>query len=83
MFPALTLQALVNEWDEQERRKREQEQLESSLFRSRSQTHGSGLTEDEQEEKDFRLQFPQFNTVLMQLLSLSTLCITLLPLGLK
>nr|XP_046228345.1 midasin isoform X2 [Scatophagus argus] len=54
-------QALVNEWDEQERRKREREQLEASLYRSRSRLHGSGLTEDEQEERDFRCRFPQFN----------------------
>ncbi|KAM7394956.1 hypothetical protein PAMA_006612 [Pampus argenteus] len=54
-------QALVNEWDEQERRRREREQLEASLYRNRSQLHGSGLTEDEQEERDFRRQFPQFN----------------------
>ncbi|XP_059212052.1 midasin [Centropristis striata] len=54
-------QALVNEWDEQERRKREQEQMEASLYRNRSRLHGSGLTEDEQEERDFKRQFPQFN----------------------
>ncbi|GAA6218580.1 midasin [Lates japonicus] len=54
-------QALVNEWDEQERRRREREQLEASLYRSRTQLHGSGLTEDEQDERDFRRQFPQFN----------------------
>ncbi|XP_060907246.1 midasin [Labrus mixtus] len=54
-------QALVNEWDEQERRKREREQLEASLYRNRSRLHGSGLTEDEQEERDFRRLFPQFN----------------------
>ncbi|KAF0023084.1 hypothetical protein F2P81_023714 [Scophthalmus maximus] len=54
-------QALVNEWDEQERRKREQEQLEASLYRNRSRLHGSGLTEEEQEEREFRRQFPQFN----------------------
>ncbi|XP_044025553.1 midasin [Siniperca chuatsi] len=54
-------QALVNEWDEQERQKREREQLEASLYRSRSRLHGSGLTEDEQEERNFRRQFPQFN----------------------
>ncbi|KAM6905784.1 midasin isoform 2-T2 [Lycodopsis pacificus] len=54
-------QALVNEWDEQERRKREREQMEASLYRNRSRQHGSGLTEDEQEERDFRRQFPQFN----------------------
>ncbi|XP_056150027.1 midasin [Lampris incognitus] len=54
-------QALVNEWDEQERRRREKEQLEASLYRNRSRLHGSGLTEDEQEEKDFRRCFPQFS----------------------
>uniref|UniRef100_A0A8C9XGE6 Midasin AAA ATPase 1 n=1 Tax=Sander lucioperca TaxID=283035 RepID=A0A8C9XGE6_SANLU len=54
-------QALVNEWDEQERQKREREQMEASLYRNRSRLHGSGLTEDEQEERDFRHQFPQFN----------------------
>ncbi|XP_071334594.1 midasin isoform X2 [Trachinotus anak] len=54
-------QALVNEWDEQERRRREREQLEASLYRSRSRLHGSGLTEEEQEERDFRHRFPQFN----------------------
>ncbi|KAM9782721.1 LOW QUALITY PROTEIN: midasin [Neosynchiropus ocellatus] len=54
-------QALVNEWDEQERKQREKEQQEASLYRSRSRLHGSGLTEDEQEERDFRRQFPQFN----------------------
>lgn len=56
------LQALVNVWDEQEKCKRERAQLEASLYRSR--LHGSGLTEDEQEEKDFRHYFPQFNQVL-------------------
>lgn len=53
----------MNEWDEQERLKREREQLEASLYRNRSRLHGSGLTEDEQEERDFRCQFPQFNKV--------------------
>ncbi|XP_071391101.1 midasin-like [Centroberyx affinis] len=54
-------QALVNEWDEQERRRREKEQLEASLYRNRSRLHGSGLTEEEEEERDFRRHFPQFN----------------------
>ncbi|XP_042084236.1 midasin isoform X2 [Haplochromis burtoni] len=54
-------QALVNEWDERERRRKEHEEMEASLYRSRSRLHGSGLTEDEQEERDFRRQFPQFN----------------------
>ncbi|KAJ8008932.1 hypothetical protein DPEC_G00083550 [Dallia pectoralis] len=54
-------QALVNEWDEQERRAREKEELEDSLYRHRSRLHGTGLSEDEQEERDFRRCFPQFN----------------------
>lgn len=53
----------MNNWDEQEKRKRDREQMEASLYRSRSRLHGSGLTEDEQEERDFRHQFPQFNKV--------------------
>uniref|UniRef100_A0AAQ5XCQ8 Midasin n=1 Tax=Amphiprion ocellaris TaxID=80972 RepID=A0AAQ5XCQ8_AMPOC len=65
--------ALVNEWDEQERRKREREQMEASLYRSRSQLHGSGLTEDEQEERDFRRQFPQFNKDFADITSQPTL----------
>ncbi|KAM9704373.1 midasin [Menidia menidia] len=55
-------QAVVNEWDDQERQRREQEQTDASLYRSRSRLHGSGLTEDEQEERDFRRHFPQFTT---------------------
>uniref|UniRef100_A0A3Q1JQ86 Midasin n=1 Tax=Anabas testudineus TaxID=64144 RepID=A0A3Q1JQ86_ANATE len=54
-------QALVNEWDEQEKQRREQEQLKASLYCSRSRLHGSGLTEAEQEEREFRCQFPEFN----------------------
>lgn len=57
------LQALVKQWEEQEQRRREQEQLEASLYRSRSRLHGSGLTEDQQEEKDFRSLFPLFQQV--------------------
>lgn len=57
-------QALVNEWDEQERRRREREQQEASLYRNRSRLHGSGLTEEEQEERDFRRRFPRFHQVL-------------------
>lgn len=52
----------MNEWDEQERRHREQEQLEASLYRSRQ--HGSGLTEEELEEREFRQKFPNFNEVI-------------------
>ncbi|XP_035384712.1 midasin isoform X1 [Electrophorus electricus] len=54
-------QALVNEWDEQERRAREQEQREASLYRGRSRLHGGGLTEEQQEERDFRRSFPTYH----------------------
>uniref|UniRef100_A0A3Q2XAQ0 Midasin AAA ATPase 1 n=1 Tax=Hippocampus comes TaxID=109280 RepID=A0A3Q2XAQ0_HIPCM len=54
-------QALVNEWDEMEKKKRDQEQQEACLYRSRSQQHGTGLTEAQQEEKDFRCLFPLFD----------------------
>lgn len=53
----------MNEWDNQEKRKQEQEQLEASLYRSRSRLHGSGLTQDQQDETDFRRHFPQFSKV--------------------
>ncbi|XP_078798874.1 midasin isoform X2 [Oryzias latipes] len=66
-------QALVNEWDEQERRKKEKEQMEASLYRNRSRLHGSGLTEEEQEEKDFRSQFPQFKKDFADIVSQPTL----------
>ncbi|XP_064196020.1 midasin isoform X1 [Anguilla rostrata] len=54
-------QALVNEWDEQERRAQERERQEASLYRSRSRQHGTGLSEEEQEERDFRRSFPQYD----------------------
>lgn len=57
------VQALVNEWDEQERRAREKEQQEASLYRSRSKTHGGGLSEEQQEERDFRRSFPTYYKV--------------------
>ncbi|KAM9562699.1 midasin isoform 4-T5 [Guaruba guarouba] len=51
-------QAIVNEWDEQERRAQEREAMEQSLYRYRSKSHGKGLTEEEEEEKEFRRRFP-------------------------
>ncbi|KAF4092103.1 hypothetical protein AMELA_G00017110 [Ameiurus melas] len=54
-------QALVNEWDEQERRAREKEQKEASLYRTRSKLHGGGLSEEQQEERDFRRTFPTYH----------------------
>ncbi|XP_051581140.1 midasin isoform X2 [Myxocyprinus asiaticus] len=54
-------QAIVNEWDEQEKRAREKEQMEASLYRSRTHLHGTGLTEDQQEEREFRCSFPSYH----------------------
>ncbi|KAK2883458.1 hypothetical protein Q8A67_017095 [Cirrhinus molitorella] len=54
-------QAIVNEWDEQEKRAREKEQMEASLYRSRTRLHGTGLTEDQQEEREFRRSFPSYH----------------------
>lgn len=59
----MLIQALVNEWDEQERRAREKEQKEASLYRSRSKLHGGGLSEEQQEERDFRRSFPTYHKV--------------------
>lgn len=60
---SVCIQALVNEWDEQERRTREKEQKEASLYRSRSKLHGGGLSEEQQEERDFRRSFPTYHKV--------------------
>ncbi|NXB28427.1 MDN1 protein, partial [Eulacestoma nigropectus] len=50
--------AIVNEWDEQERRAQEQEAMERSLYRYRSKSHGKGRSEEEEEEEEFRRRFP-------------------------
>ncbi|RMC13256.1 hypothetical protein DUI87_10790 [Hirundo rustica rustica] len=50
--------AIVNEWDEQERRAQEQEAMERSLYRYRSKSHGKEQTEEEEEEEEFRRRFP-------------------------
>lgn len=57
------VQALVNEWDEQEKRAREKEQKEASLYRNRSKLHGGGLSEEQQEERDFKRSFPTYHKV--------------------
>lgn len=62
-YVSVYIQALVNEWDEQERRAREKEQKEASLYRSRSKLHGGGLSEEQQEERDFRRTFPTYHKV--------------------
>ncbi|XP_061845412.1 midasin [Colius striatus] len=51
-------QAIINEWDEQERRAQEQEAMERSLYRYRSKRHGKGQSEEEEEEEEFRRRFP-------------------------
>ncbi|XP_008936093.1 PREDICTED: midasin, partial [Merops nubicus] len=51
-------QAIVNEWDEQERCAREREAMEHSLYRYRSKSHGKGCSEEEEEEEEFRRRFP-------------------------
>lgn len=53
----------MNEWDEQDKRAREREQKEASLYRSRSKLHGGGLSEEQQEERDFRRCFPTYHKV--------------------
>ncbi|KAM8954164.1 midasin [Pelodytes ibericus] len=53
-------QAIINEWEEQEEGAREREQQESSLYKYRSKSHGPELTEDEEEEKEFRERFPLY-----------------------
>ncbi|NXW51222.1 MDN1 protein, partial [Nyctiprogne leucopyga] len=51
-------QAIINEWDEQERRAQEQEAMERSLYRYKSKSHGKGRSEEEEEEEEFRRRFP-------------------------
>ena len=53
----------MNSWDEEESRRRQKEKEEASLYRNRSRIHGDGLTEEEQEEQDFRRSFPRFHKV--------------------
>ncbi|XP_075058881.1 midasin [Mixophyes fleayi] len=53
-------QAIINEWDEQEQSAREREQEESSLYKYKSKSLGSGLTEGQEEEKEFRMCFPLY-----------------------
>ncbi|KFU91782.1 Midasin, partial [Chaetura pelagica] len=51
-------QAIINEWDEQERRAQEKEAMEHSLYRYRSKSHRKGRSEEEEEEEEFRRRFP-------------------------
>ncbi|XP_070306217.1 midasin isoform X2 [Odocoileus virginianus] len=51
-------QEIINEWDEQERLAQEKAAQESSLYRHRGGTPRTALSEEEQEERAFRSQFP-------------------------
>ncbi|XDA78991.1 hypothetical protein R6Z07F_009052 [Ovis aries] len=51
-------QEIINEWDEQERIAQEKAEQESSLYRYRGRTPRTALSEEEEEERAFRSQFP-------------------------
>ncbi|XP_054990862.1 midasin [Sorex araneus] len=51
-------QEVINEWDEQERAAQEKAEQENSLYRSRSKSSRAVLSEEEEEEREFRKQFP-------------------------
>ncbi|XP_008565442.1 PREDICTED: midasin [Galeopterus variegatus] len=51
-------QEIINEWDEQERIAQEKVERESSLYRHRSRSSRTALSEEEEEEWEFRKQFP-------------------------
>uniref|UniRef100_A0A8C9U2F8 Midasin n=1 Tax=Serinus canaria TaxID=9135 RepID=A0A8C9U2F8_SERCA len=59
--------AIVNEWDEQERRAQEKEAMECSLYRYRSKSHGKGQSEEEEEEEEFRRRFPFHEKVIAEI----------------
>lgn len=56
----MIFQEIINEWDEQERIAQEKAAQESSLYRYRSRT---ALSEEEEEERAFRSQFPPHEQV--------------------
>ncbi|XP_036895348.1 midasin isoform X2 [Sturnira hondurensis] len=51
-------QEIINEWDEQERIAQEKAEQDSSLYRYRSKNSKRALSEEEEEELEFRKQFP-------------------------
>ncbi|KAM7240456.1 hypothetical protein CapIbe_008362 [Capra ibex] len=51
-------QEIINEWDEQERIAQEKAEQESSFYRYRGRTPRTALSEEEEEERAFRSQFP-------------------------
>ncbi|KAJ1151695.1 hypothetical protein NDU88_004475 [Pleurodeles waltl] len=53
-------QAIINEWDEQESCERKREAEESSLYKTKSRSHVTEKSEDE-DEKEFRMRFPVYD----------------------
>ncbi|XP_078699924.1 midasin-like [Branchiostoma floridae x Branchiostoma belcheri] len=54
------LQAYVLRWQEGREQDKEKEQEEASLYKWKSKTHGDSLTEEQQEEREIRQQFPGY-----------------------
>lgn len=54
----MTFQEMINEWDEQERVAQEKVERENSLYRYKSTSSRTELSEEEEEEREFRKQFP-------------------------
>lgn len=51
-------QEIINEWDEQERIAQEKAEQESSLYRCRSRSCRTALSEEEEDELELRKLFP-------------------------
>ncbi|XP_035663677.1 midasin-like [Branchiostoma floridae] len=54
------LQSYVLRWQEGREQDKEKEQEEASLYKWKSKTHGDSLTEEQQEEREIRQQFPGY-----------------------
>ncbi|XP_078617566.1 midasin-like [Branchiostoma floridae x Branchiostoma japonicum] len=54
------LQSYVLRWQEGRELDKEKEQEEASLYKWKSKTHGDSLTEEQQEEREIRQQFPGY-----------------------
>ncbi|XP_069866566.1 midasin isoform X1 [Dipodomys merriami] len=65
-------QEIINEWDEQERIAQEKAEQETSLYRFRRSSHAT-LSEEEEEEQEFRKCFPLHEKDFEDILEKSTL----------
>lgn len=54
----VTFQEIINEWDEQERIAQEKAEQENSLYRYRSRSCRTALSEEEEDELELRKLFP-------------------------